>query len=305
MAKKKVSKPQLYTLPKAQALPEMSFDLVKADQFVRSLGVLFTHYRAIPSPIGLKDRGEYRRSDSIDHLQENGMIYRSCGNFTATLVSNSSNKRTVEGGIYDQSTARIIMPRFYDADSASHAGEEIHVCVGDRIYVKDLEVKVVNYQRVEYNPNYSDYLQYPALCVEFLMDSRGLEYQEGVHFKLDRNGNIQWIEGRNNPGIDPDTGKGRVYSVRYKYNAHWYISSVPNEIRITNTTVGDTRSPARMAYHIQVQREYVYHTTPRKDNEPEPTRQTEPSRKVQKPTQSVPVNDFTVQVNVGNFSEDD
>jgi hypothetical protein len=221
MPKRKVDKPQLDTLNKVQDLPEMSFDLSKQDQFARSLGVKFTHYRAIPSPIGLKDRGEYRRSDSLDTMAENGMIYRPCGEFTATFVSNNSSSKTVDAGIYDQSSARIILPRFYDADSPSHPNEEINMAVGDRIYIKDLEVRVINYQRAEYTPNHSDYLQYPAICVEFLMDSRGIEYTEGAHFKIDKNGNVQWKEGKKNPGIDPDTGKGRVYSVRYKYNAHW------------------------------------------------------------------------------------
>jgi len=304
MPKRKTSKPQIDTLPKSQALPEMSFDLSKMDQFAKSLGVRFVHYRAIPSPIGLKDRGEFRRSDSLDTIQENGFLYKECGEFTATFVSNSSGKRTVEAGLYDQSSARVIMPRFYDADSPSHPNEEINMCVGDRVYIKDFEVRVVNYQRVEYNPNYSDYLQYPALCVEFLVDSRGIEYQEGVHFKIDKNGNIEWKQGRKNPGTDPDTGKGRVYSIRYKYNAHWYVTSIPNEIRITNTTEGNTRSPSRMPYHIYVQREYVYHTTPRKDNT-EPERQTEPTRKTPEPIDSVPVGDYQVKVNIGNFTEDE
>jgi hypothetical protein len=304
MPKKKVSKPQISTLPKAQELPEMSFDLVKNDNFVKSLGVKFLHYRAIPSPIGLNDIGEYRRSQALDDIQENGFVYRACGEFTAAFVSNSSNTKTVEGGMYNQSNARIVMPRFYDSDSSSHPNEEINVAVGDRIYIKDLEVKVVNYQRVEHNPNFSDYLQYPALCVEFLMDSRGMEYQEGVHFNLDKNGNIQWKTGSKNPGIDPDTGKGRIYSVRYKYNAHYYVASIPNEIRITNVTIGNIRQPTRMPYHIQVQREYVYHTTPRKDDSENP-RQTEPSRKISKPIQKLPVDSYQVRVNIGDFGDED
>jgi hypothetical protein len=304
MPKKKTSKPQLSTLPKTVPLPEMSFNLNKSDDFVKSLGVKFEHYRAIPSPIGLNDRGEYRRVDALDTIAENGMLYKKCGEFTATLVSNSSSKNKVEGGIFDQSTARIILPRYYDTDSPTHPNEEIHLCVGDRVYIKDMEVKVVNYQRCEYNPNYSDYLQYPALCVEMLVDSRGIEYKEGVDFKIDKNGNIQWT-GAKTPGIDPDTGKGRVYSVRYKYNAYWYIVSIPNEVRITNTTEGGIRKPSRMPYQAYIQREYVYHITPRKDNEPEKPRQIDPTRKIPEPTTPLPVSDYKVKVNVGNFSEDD
>jgi hypothetical protein len=304
MAKKTVKAPQISVLPQSQALPELSFDLAKNDQFIQSLGVKFTHYRAMPSPIGLKDIGEYRKSETLDTIQENGMIYTKCGEFTATFLSNSKSNQSVDGGIFDQSTARITLPRFYDLDSPNHPGDEINLCVGDRIYIKDMEVKVVNYQRCQYNPNYSDYLQYPALCVENLIDSRGIEYKEGIHFKLDKNGNIQWKAGANNPGIDPDTGAGRVYSVRYKYNAHWYIVSIPNEIRITNVTEGNTRKPARMPYQAYIQREYVYHQTPRKDNT-EPQKQTEPTRIIPEPVQKIPVDNYQVKVNIGTFSDED
>ncbi len=59
-----------------------------------------------------------------------------------------------------------------------------------------------------------------------------------------------------------------------------------------------------MPYHIYVQREYVYHTTPRKDNS-EKERQTEPTRTTPPPTQEVPVSNYKVKVNIGNFTEDD
>jgi hypothetical protein len=43
-------------------------------------------------------------------------------------------------------------------------------------------------------------------------DSRGVRYTQGVDFNIDNWGNIAWIEGANNPGMDPDTGAGRTYS---------------------------------------------------------------------------------------------
>jgi hypothetical protein len=305
MPKRKAKGSQLDMLPKSvEALPQHSFNLSKQDQFIQGLGIKLVHYRAMPSPIGLKDRGEYRRSDALDTISENGMIYKECGEFTAVFLGNSKSNNNLEGGIFDQSTARITLPRFYDADSPSHPNEEINLAIGDRVYIKETEVKVINYQRVEYNPNHSDYLQFPALCVEFLMDSRGIEYNEGVHFKIDKNGNIQWKSGQKNPGIDPDTGKGRVYSIRYKYNAHWYIVSIPNEVRMTNITEGDTRKPARMPYQAYIQREYVYHNKARTD-QPDQNEKTETPRTIQEPTQSVPVDNYQVRVNISNFEEDE
>ena len=302
MSEKPIKGPQIDALPRGLPdIEQISLNLEKLDDFVTSHAVAFVHYRAIPSPIGLKDVGEYRRSETLDTISENGFIYKKCGVFSAVLLSNSKEKKQVEGGLFDYSTARITLPRFYDPDSPEHAGDEIHLCPGDRVYIKDLEVKVVNYQRVEYEPKHVDSLQFPALCVEFLIDSLGREYQENMDFKVDKNGNIDWIVGKKNPGIDPDTGRGRIYSIRYKYNAHWYIASIPNEVRVGRVTDGDVRKPARFPYNAVIQREYIYH------NHVRPPAGTQgkniDERTVSKPVESIDPNKYKVKVNINNFEE--
>lgn len=304
MAKKEAGKLQLDALPKApQELEQISFNLDKQDQFVQSHGICFIHYRAIPSPIGLKDRGEYRRSDSLDTISENGFIYKKCGEFKGVVLSNSKNKRPVEGGMYDFSEARLTLPRFYNEDSDEDAGERIHLVQGDRLFLKNVEKEekdVVNYQRVEYNPNGTDYLQFPATKVEFLMDSQGIEYKYGVHFKISKEGNIQWIKSKKNPGIDPDTGKGRVYAIRYRYEAHWYVSAIINELRIGNVTTGNERKESRMGYHVMIQREYVYHNRNRGDSK-ESDKKTETDRTKPEQEENIDPNKYQVKVNVNNF----
>lgn len=300
MAKKPAQGKQLNTLPKAPAqLEQISFNLKKQDQFIQSHGVSLEHYRAIPSPIGLKDRGEYRRSDSLDTISSNGFIYKKCGTFTAVMLGNNKRNNDIEAGVFDYSTARITLPRFYDSET----GEEIqiHLAPGDRIYVKDLEVHVVNYQRVEYNPNGMDFLQYPALCVEFLIDSRGIEYKEGVDFKIAKNGCIDWINGGRNPGIDPDTGAGRVYSVRYRYNAHWYIASLINEVRIGNVTENGVRKPSRMPYHAMIQREYVYHNKNNDGTNENKKEYDRASRINPEPQEDLEPNKYKIKVNVNTL----
>ena len=37
--------------------PEIKFNLDAQEKFAKSRGVVFEHFAAIPSPIGLKDRG--------------------------------------------------------------------------------------------------------------------------------------------------------------------------------------------------------------------------------------------------------
>lgn len=300
MAKVPAKGSQLTTLPvDPQDLENISFNMSKHDQFVRSHGVTFLHYRAMPSPVGLKDRGEYRRSDALDTISSNGMIYKQCGCFTAPLLGNSKRHNSVEGGMIDQSTARITLPRFYDKQTEQDTDKPIRLCVGDRIYIKDLEVDVVTYQRVDYNPEGIDLLQYPALYVESIVDSRMIEYKQDVDFGITSYGNIKWIDGKKNPGIDPDTGKGRVYSIRYGYNAHWYIASIPNEIRVTNKTEDGVRMPERGTYHASIQREYVYHNSLNKEDEQ--TKKDKNPRHNIEPTETLPVEKAEVRVNISKF----
>ncbi len=308
MAKKVAKGKQISALPTTPVkLEQISFNLDKQDQFIKSHGVAFVHYRAIPSPIGLKDRGDYRRSDSLDTIAENGFIYKKCGEFTGVILNNNKSKKPVDGGLYDTSEARLTLPRFYNDDSEEAANERIHLCPGDRIFLKNVdkeEKNVVNYQRVEYNPNGNDFLQFPATCVEFIVDSLGREYKEGVHFKITKGkinfGNIKWINGKNNPGIDPDTGKGRIYSIRYRYEAHWYIAAILNELRIGRVTEGSERKETRMPYQVLIQREYVYHNRNRGDSK-DTLKETETNRTNPEQEESIDPNKYDVKVNVNSF----
>jgi len=287
MPKRKARGLQLDTLPPDRMF-ESSFNLTAQDEFVTGLGVQFVHYAAMPSPIGLQDRGEYRRSGSVDTISSNGMLYKKVGCFTATLVGNGTGKNFSISATQDDSTARLIMPRFYDKNGEAAEGGVIRPTVGDRLYLadKDADTFVSTYQRMEYNPEQIDRAQFPIYEVDCLVDSRNIEYTHGVDFTIDSDGNIVWSP-KNNPGLDPVTGKGRVYSIRYKYRAFWYISRLLNELRITNVTKNDTRTPTRMPYHLQIQREYVY-TNQNNGSLPAQVVDTTTERTVSEPTDNIP-----------------
>jgi hypothetical protein len=305
--KKPASKLQAPIMKGSAQAPQVSFNVPVQDAFIQSHGVSWVHYKAIPSPIGLKDRGEYRRSDAIDTISSNGFIYKKCGVFTGVMMGNSKKHAEGEGGMIDQSTARLTLPRFYDADSDVNAGERIYLAPGDRLYIKDLETNVVSYQRVDYNPHGNDFLQYPAIKVEFAIDSKGKDYKCGSDFKVDKFGNIQWLKGKKNPGIDPDTGKGRVYSIRYHYQAFYYIANLINEVRVVNTTDNGIRTPTRMPYHCMIQREYVYHnqtndgTNENKIAPEERGQEKQENRVVPKSLEEIDPNQQLFKVNVNNF----
>ncbi|MDD5650668.1 MAG: hypothetical protein PHF86_09665 [Candidatus Nanoarchaeia archaeon] len=279
-------------------IPRIKFNVEAQEQFGNDRGIVFEHWAAVPSAIGMKERGEYRRSDQLDTISSNGFIYKKVGEFVGTIVSNSLTQQPTDGGIYDNSTARLILPKFYKVVCKSSEQKEIALLPGDRLYVKNIELIVSNYQLSEYNPNGVSYIQFPIKNVDYLIDSRNVEYQQGVNFKIDQSGDIRWIDGKGNPGVDPDTGKGRVFSIRYTYLAFWYVSALINEIRVTN--IDQSENPVRLPYHVQIQREYIYYNKVKPA--PENTIQVE-KRANKGPIDPVDPNQYEIKVNINNIEE--
>jgi hypothetical protein len=131
-----------------------------------------------------------------------------------------------------------------------------------------------------------------------LRDSNNNSYKEGWDFKIDKDGNIQWIEGKRNPGIDTDTGLGRIYSIRYTYLAHWYIVDLINEVRVTNDGEGN---PVRMPYHATIQREYVYRDKNKASSTQVLQPKTEINRINQQPDEKLDDNEYDVKVEISDF----
>lgn len=287
-----MSKQQKIQIPAMPDLiPDIKINPIPLEQFTNDKGIVFEHWCALPSPIGKKNRGEYRRSDSLDTVAEGGFIYQKVGEFNCVLVGDQHANQHIDGGIYDNNTARIILPKYYKKH-CSKKQSEIALLPGDRIYPKNIELKVPNYQESQYNPDGVDVLQFPISCVEILIDSNNIAYQQGKDFSINKYGNIKWLAGGKNPGIDPDTKKGRVYSIRYKYLAFWYIKELINEIRVTNDNDGNA---VRLPYHATILREYIYHN---KNNSNDPENATEKtSRTIPEPKEKV-INADTYQVKV-------
>lgn len=299
---------QLPTIPAVSAFGQHSFNLVDQDVFVTSLGVDYTHYKAMPSPIGLKDRGEYRREDGVDLLSSNGMLYYPAGVFTATTTDNSRDKKRIEQGELDPSQARLVLPRFYNKNATSDSKDRIYLSVGDRVYLSDknADTRVPNYHQMTYEAG-DNIPMFPIWEMDKscpVIDSQGLMYKQGKDFCITDCGNIRWLDTGKNPGIDPDTGKGRVYSVRYLYRAFWYIVAIPKEVRITNVTEGGVRRPERMPQHAIIVREYIFHNKNKGTGE-ELLKPKDPERAVAGPAEVINVTGEPVNIDMANFGDED
>ena len=301
-----------------------SFDLNRMDAFVKSLGSTFYHWKATPSPIGLSDRGDYRRNQGVDVMTSNGYIYTLGGKFTATMTSNQKDQvRPSEGGLIDSATAYLTLPRFYDDASDLPAdqnntpstpsadccgtndsgngvvqGKRIRLTPGDRLYsdptIDDL---VVNKELITFSYNSANVPMYPIVQMDGpVVDSRGIFYNQNADFNIDCNGNIAWIDGRPNPGIDSDTGEGRTYSIRYLYRAFYYVSSIIKEVRITEVTENGIRRPERMPMFVQIQREYLYRNINNGDELNKPANQAVANRQTPEVPESININQPPVLV---------
>lgn len=252
---------QADTIPRNSEYIQESFDLDRLDNFVTGLGVEYLHYKGVPSPIGQNDRGSYRRNDGVDTITSNGMIYRCSGKMNLVMSDNSRDRKRGEAGVLDPSESRVILPRFYN-DKGLADGKRIYLSPGDRIYVADpqADVLVSNSQKMDYEIGEDNIPMFPIVELEVpLIDSRNIEYIQGVDFSITSDGNVRWLAGGKNPGIDPDTGKGRIYSIRYLYKAYWYITVLLKEVRVTNVTTDGERAPERMPYHAIAVREFMFH----------------------------------------------
>lgn len=305
MSSKKPKGQQADTIDRNSPFVQESFDLDRLDAFSTSLGTEFKHFKAIPSPIGKNDRGDYRRNDGVDTISSNGMIYKCVGVFTATMTDNSRKQQRGASGILDPSESRLVMPRYYNKNDIAD-GDTIYLAPGDRIYVadSDVDVKVSNYQEMDYEQGIDNVPMFPIVNMELpIIDSRNIEYKEDVDFCITSAGSIRWLPTGKNPGIDPNTGKGRIYSIRYLYKAYWYITTLLKEVRVTNVTYNNERKSERMPYHAIAVREYIYHNQNKGDkiNQLKPK---EPQRADSAPKESINPNKYSITVDMSAIGED-
>lgn len=241
---------------------QVSFDKNAFSELVQSQGVRLTHLRAIPSPLGMANRGDMHAVGSIRESTDS-FIYKEAGCCTALFTSNSSQHSVDQLGDIAFSTAYLTLPDYYEN------GDPILVSAWDRFYFKDVELRVIHTQYMEYNQKGIDKLQYPATCVEHLIDADNKEYKEGVDFKITTEGDIYWV-GQNRPGVNANSQSGKVYSIRYRYVPFFIVDSILHEIRVaqvTNPMTGE-RFLERFPYQVRVMREIVFHDRNKEKNRP-------------------------------------
>lgn len=236
------------------AQAQQSFDKEAFDNLIRSQGVRVDHYRAIIDPTGMQSKGDTHASGG-SRRSSDGFIYKKVGTLQVFFSSNASNFDIQIEGLVKNDTAVMTLPTKYEDCDAP-----VLIAPYDRFFLKDIEVRTVSCQLLEASTTGLDKLTYPATCVEHVVDADGQEYKEDVNFKITENGDIQWIS-QSRPGFDVRVGRGKVYSIRYRYTPFFVCARLLHEIRVAQITDMATfdRKLERMPYQILVIREHVLH----------------------------------------------
>lgn len=231
----------------------VSFDADAFDEFIRSAGVQFVHWRAMRCPVGMIDPDDMRRPHDHHINCSNGFVYTLAGCVTCGFIGNGHDIQFMDAGHLDGSTVQVVLPRFYDSDGKS----AVELAVYDRMYLKEEAITVVNWSVFAASVEGVDKLQFQAVKVYDLMDSAGKSYHQDVDFCV-KGGKIVWNDGKS-PGIDPKTGKGVVCTARYSYRPFWYVKRMMHEVRVAQIQDDlDERSVHRMPQGAMLQREYFF-----------------------------------------------
>jgi hypothetical protein len=220
------------------------------DEAISAHGVQYIHYRALRCPVGLVDINDIRRPHDHHENCSNGFIYTKVGTLTCLFVGNDKNAQYQDTGRVDGSSVTVCIPRKYD-----DCDQAVQISYADRMYLKADKILVVGQETFLTKPSGIDRLTFPAESVTDLIDSRGVRYNQGDEFCI-KDGKIVWSNG---PGIDPETGRGVVCSVRYMYAPFFYIKNLIHEVRVARTEDESGDSLIQLMPQLAVlQREIVF-----------------------------------------------
>lgn len=246
---------------------QTSFDIGAFRDFINSQGIRVVHLRAVPDPTGKTARGDNRASDGQGRRSSDGFIYEEAGVMQVLFYTNSDQENFVPEGAIEYATAYMTLPDKYEDKPDC----QVMVMPWDRFYLKDIEIRVVARQDMESNSTGLDRLNFPATCVESLIDANGVKYEEGKHFEITQEGHIRWL-GQERPGWNQELQRGTIYSIRYRYTPFFVCNRIIHEIRVSQVTNPMTfeRSVERMPYQIEVVRENVFHDVNNADKDLKP-----------------------------------
>lgn len=244
---------------------QVHFNPADIDEFIVAHSIPFIHYRAMRCPGGMKHKYDARNAEDCHLGCSHGYLYTQAGTVLCASTGNSSKLAQYDPGLLTGSSISVTPPRYY-ADERDPT-RPVQLLQFDRMYLTDDTIVVPMWETFEAHQTGVDRLRFPVVEVVDLIDNLGRRYQTGDFQVSD--GKLVW--GQNRPGEDPDTGKGRVCSVRYLYRPYWYVSQLVHEVRVSTVDDPDGKVvTARLPQSAILQREYLFETEARDPQAPNP-----------------------------------
>lgn len=236
----------------------IGFDVEAFDAAIRNQGVKLVHYRALRCPVGMTDIDDNRRPHEDHSGCSNGFLYRKVGTITGLLIGNGNDPQLRDVGFVDGASFTSTFPREYD--DACVPAKPFYMAPFDRFYLDEEAITVPTWQLVRANESGLDKLNFPAVEVEELVDNRGDIYEDGRDFEVADTGHIVWLPSGRRPAPDLETGRGAVFSIRYRYRPFWYVARMLHEIRISqiDNPMTNERKLVRMQQQALLNREFLF-----------------------------------------------
>ena len=231
---------------------QVHLDPGAVDDFVNAHGITLVHWKSMRCPIGLKSRTDVRRTDEDHSGCSNGFIYTLAGKFFASFGGNNSKLTQYDPGLLTGATVTITPPRFY----LDKPDKSVLLLPFDRLYLEEESIVVHQWELFEAHEMGVDKFRFPIVEVIDLVDNLGRRYDNN-DFRV-QDGKLFW-SGTNRPGVDADTGKGRVCVVRYSYRPFFYVQTLLHEIRVATVEALDgSMQVVRMPQSALLQREFFF-----------------------------------------------
>jgi hypothetical protein len=236
-------------------LTTVSWDEDAFDVFIRSQGAKLVHWRAMPCPVGMSDRYDVRRTEHDHSGCSNGHIYTRAGEITCLFTQNGNKLDQHDIGLINGSTVHVTAPFTYDEEGTPGAGTErmVDVMPFDRFYLFEENILVPHRQRVEHHVSLHDRLDYQAVEVVDIIDSKNVRHGKDEYDIVD--GQIVWKQSL---GYDLVAKKGTIYSIRYMYRPYWYVKELQHQVRVAQVETPDGRVAKRWPQEWTMTRERVF-----------------------------------------------
>jgi hypothetical protein len=230
---------------------EAYLDPSKFNSMIVQYGVRVTHEKSMlcPNIVGKLSTGEH---DPNCEICDNGFVYHDKTSIFAVHQSNQLTEYFRINGLWESDTAMITTPSKMEDNVTDFIVHRF-----DRFVILDYYVRISErLERSTTGSNKVELLKYEAHRIEKVSQAvNGLEvvYVLDTDYKIDTNGNIEWITGGSSPA---DT---KVYSISYYYQPIYLVETMIHEGRYS---LFGFKTPLKVAArHPQtfiIKRDYLY-----------------------------------------------